>query len=275
MLDRALALGITLFETSSSYGDGAMERTLGEALHESEVTVVTKWGTDRAASPPRKHFDEKYLRECAAQSRERLGEKTRVVALLHHPSAKTVRESNACEVLKALCDEGLLQSWGVSAGDEEVARAALDRDAPVLSMAYNILKVQPVRALSETIQTKGVGILAHSVLFYGLLAGRWGRNKTFISTDHRSERWPEGTLNVRIGQLDAIRPLVSGEVLSMRAAAMRFVLQNELVSSAVLGPKNTTQLVQLVREGSAEPPYLSEGKLSGLEGRLNHLELPR
>lgn len=277
VIDAALGMGITLFETASSYGRGVMEQTLGEAVAASErdVTVVTKWGTDRNATPPHKHFDETYLRDCAEQSRTRLGTKTRLVALLHNPSMKTLSDGHVFEVMKQLVSEQLITAWGVSAGDEPTARAALDADAQVLSLAHNILMVQPLRAVADVVREKGVGLLAHSVLFYGLLAGRWSANRTFRVEDHRNERWPQGALGVRIGHLDAVRPLVSGEIATMRSAAVRFVLENALVSSVVLGPRNNVQLIQLVREASAEPPYLSEGKLSGLEGRLRNLDVPR
>ena len=41
-----------------------------------------------------------------------------------------------------------------------------------------------------------------------------------------------------VEQLDAVRFLVKGDVHTMRAAAVRFVLANHLVSSAVLGPRS-------------------------------------
>ena len=38
---------------------------------------------------------------------------------------------------------------------------------------------------------KNVGILARSVLAYGLLCGAWPVNKSFEAPDHRAERWAE------------------------------------------------------------------------------------
>jgi hypothetical protein len=61
----------------------------------------------------------------------------------------------------------------------------------------------------------------------------------------------------------------------MRSAAVRFVLENELVASAVLGPRTGAQIDQLVRENRGEPPYLSPGKMSALEARLTELDVPR
>ncbi len=276
VMERARAMGITLFETSQSYGMGSMETELGETVaKDAEVTIVTKWGTDRSGSVARKRFEPDYLDSCLEESKKRLGETGKLVALLHNPSARAVTDGPAAEKMKAMVDAGDLSSWGVSVGDEEVARAALDAGAPVLSFAYNALAVQPLRAVSSLLEEKKTGVLAHSVLFYGLLAGQWGPNKTFRANDHRVDRWPEGTLATRVRHLDALRPMVSGDVLSLRSAAIRFVLSNPIVHSAVLGPRNSGQLDQMVRDVRGELPYLSEGKLSALEARLSQLEVPR
>jgi len=274
VIDRAKAMGITLFETADYYGGGAIETELGEALKGSSATIVTKWGTDVSGSPKRKRFDAEFLRDSALASKKRLGDDAQIIGILHNPSQKALESTEATDAMKKLCEEGLIASWGVSVGDEEVARAAIEQEAPVLSFAHNILQVQPLRDLCEEIKEKEIGVLAHSVLFYGLLAGRWAPNKEFRYGDHRSERWPEG-VRARVRHLDGIRPLVSGDVSTMRSAAIRFVLENETVSTAVLGPRTSAQLDQLIRECTAEPPYLSEGKMSALESRLSNMEVPR
>ena len=50
--------------------------------------------------------------------------------------------------------------------------------------------------------------------------------------------------------------------------ALRYVLANQLVSSAVLGPRRGQQLDQLVRDAGKEPPYLPPENLAALERRL-------
>jgi aryl-alcohol dehydrogenase-like predicted oxidoreductase len=204
-----------------------------------------------------------------------LGDNVKLVGLLHNPSAGALRDGDAVQTLKKLTETGTIAGWGVSIGDAEVGRAALEVEAPIISLPYNILHVSLLRSLLEQIETKKTAVLAHSVLFYGLLAGRWAPNKDFRSYDHRAERWAGGALRERVGHLSAVRPLVSGEVTTMRSAAVRFVLESSLVSSAVLGPRTGAQLDQLIRECRAEPPYLSPAKMSSLEGRLTELEVTR
>jgi aryl-alcohol dehydrogenase-like predicted oxidoreductase len=86
VIDRALALGVTLFETADSYAGGEMERRLGRRLAGKQGTLVaTKLGTDLSTTPPRKLFGAGYLKEAAERSRERLGRERIDIALMHKP----------------------------------------------------------------------------------------------------------------------------------------------------------------------------------------------
>jgi len=276
-LVRAHAMGITLFDTSATYGRGTIEKALGKVLEGKEdVVVVTRVGTNRSVDPPEKCFEPEFLRRAATGSRERIGKAAKLVALLHHPTRATVEAGPATATMRSLVAEGVIDSWGVSGDDEGVVEAAIAAEAPVVSLAYNVLKVQPLRAMQTRLTDAGTGVLVHSVLAYGLLAGRWAPGKEFRAGDHRRERFPGNSLRKRIRHLDAIRPLVSGEVTNIRAAALRFALASQAVSSVVLGPKNSAQLDQLLRDCTgAEPPYLSQPKLDALEQRLIGLEVER
>jgi aryl-alcohol dehydrogenase-like predicted oxidoreductase len=270
VIERAAALGITLFETADSYALGAMERRLGERLPQSDgkTRIVTKLGTDRDASPPRKRFTAGYLREAFEKSSERLRREVIDVVLLHNPSVAAIERGEACELLAELKTQKRIVAWGVSVGSGEAARAALAKGAEVLSLAYNAFATKDLREVEELVKQNDVGVLAHSVLAYGLLCGHWPPDKQFSDDDHRSERWTSDELRRRVRHLDALRPAVGGAVLTMRAAALRFALANTLVSSVVLGPKSTLQLDQLIREAGRAPPYLSDDALSALRTRL-------
>ncbi len=269
---RAVELGVTLFETSDAYGRGAAEEILCAQLAASpDAVVVTKLGTDRASEPARKRFDPAWLREAAARSAERLGRAP--VALLHNPTASAVSLGEATGVLAELTASGTLRSWGVSAGDADVARAALAAGAPVLEVAYNAFHVADLHPLTAAIAEAGAGLLARSVLAHGLLAGMWRIDRVFAEHDHRSQRWAKDELRTRIMQLGALRPLVSKDVLTLRAVALRFVLANDLVSSAVIGPRSVMQLEQLAREAGKGPPYLLDAALARLPDDLERLGL--
>ncbi len=272
VIDRARALGITLFETADSYAHGAMEERLGARLPRDEhIRIVTKIGTFRDEPLARKRFDAEFLKSAFERSRERLKREVLDVVLLHNPSGKALARDETTGTLRDLVAGKKLRAWGVSVGDVPTARLAIEKGAQVLSLAHNAFHQTDLRELATEIEREEVGVLAHSTLAYGLLCGHWSADKVFPEGDHRGERWTQDELRRRIRQLDALRPAVGGDVLTLRAVALRFVLANRSVSSALLGPKSSVQLDQLVREAGRGPPYLADTALAALRNRLDQV----
>jgi aryl-alcohol dehydrogenase-like predicted oxidoreductase len=269
VIERARALGVTLFDVADAYAGGAMESRLGALLgKDADAIIVTKLGTDTAASPPRKRFDPTYLREAFDRSSARLEREVVDVVLLHNPSLRALENGAATRALEELRERGRIKAWGVSVGSVECGKKAIEQGAQVLELAYNVFCSTDLKQLADLVRSKSVGVLARSVLAYGLLCGLWAPDKQFPDGDHRAERWTADEFRQRLRQLSAVRPLVSGPVSTLRSAALRFVLHSDLVSSAVLGPRSTLQLDQLVREAGREPPYLRDDAVNALRARL-------
>lgn len=272
VLRRAIDMGVTVIDTADAYGAGRMEVLCGKLKKEHpDLLVVTKGGIDRATEPSRKCFTPEYLTGAVERSLKRLGADAIQLYLLHAPTPETLHVGEAAQAMEALKKEGKILHWGVAAGDEDVARAAIDQGAEVLELAYNLMHPIDLHRLSGDIMVSGCGVLARSVLAHGLLTGEWSKDQTFEEGDHRNERWTRMGLERRVEQLDAVRFLVKGEVHTLRGAAVRFVLSNHLVSSAVLGPRTTEQLEQLVRETGGGPRYLHDDDLRQLPRALDRV----
>lgn len=275
VIDRALALGIDLFETADVYGAGKMERKLGARLPEVGTTVVTKVGTDLESKPTRKRFDVEFLKRAIGSSQERLGRKRIDIVLLHNPSIQVIQDGVAAAFLDEQMTSGAIGAWGMSVGSAAIAFAALN--APhkpyVFEMAYNVFFEFDVQGMGSSLLETQTGLLARSVLAHGLLAGLWSKDIRFDDGDHRRDRWTPQQLRRRLTQLQALNVLSRTNSPSMRAAAINWVLCNERVSSAVLGPKSVIQLDQLVREVRREPPYLDLAERGRLAQRLRDLRV--
>ena len=268
-IDRAVELGITLFDTADTYGNGQMEKRLGKRLPVGGSTVVTKIGTN--VNEGMKQFDASHLYMSFDKSQERLDRNPVDVVLLHNPTLFTLKQDEPVETLERLKGQGRIKAWGVSAGNVRIAEKAIERGAEVVEMAYNCLFYGDVDRLGPTLREKKVGLLARSVLAHGLLAGHWSKDREFYPPDHRAERWNPDDLQTRVGQLAGLRSIVGGSIFSMRMVALRFVLQNDDVSGAVLGPRSCAQLDQLVRESGRMPPYLTPSSLNRLKAELRAL----
>jgi aryl-alcohol dehydrogenase-like predicted oxidoreductase len=140
-------------------------------------------------------------------------------------------------------------------------------------MAYNIFFESDVQGLAHALLQTETGLLARSVLAHGLLSGLWSKDIQFDDVDHRRHRWTTQQLRRRLTQLQALNVLSRTNSPSTRAAAVNWVLCNERVSSAVLGPRNVIQLDQLVREVKREAPYLELAERGRLAQRLRDLRV--
>ena len=161
-------------------------------------------------------------------------------------------------LMEALKKGKLILHWAVAAGDAEMARAAIDKGAEVIEIAYNLAarlrSVSPPRG--GDVMVASTGVLAGATLSCTASpARRCGRRiATFNeATITAPNRWTKLELARRIEQLEAVRYLVRGDVHRGARPAVRFVLANHLVSSCVLGAKSITQLEQLVRETGGGP----------------------
>lgn len=269
VIERCIEMGMTLVDTADAYGGGKMEALLGRLLEKNDaITIVTKGGTDRTIDPPRKRFDAEYLRASVERSRKRLRRDTLEVYLLHNPSADALVSGEAVETMEALVAAKKISHWGVAAGDDVVARAAIDRGASVIELAYNLVHSIDLHRVAGDVMVSGVGVLARSTLAHGMLAGTWAKDREFAEGDHRRDRWTKLELETRLEQLDKLQYLVSGDVKTLRAAAVRFALANTLVSSAVLGPRTVAQAEELVRETGGGPRYLPDEALVKLPRTL-------
>jgi aryl-alcohol dehydrogenase-like predicted oxidoreductase len=272
VIARALEIGIDLVDTADAYGAGKMEALLGRVLRDRpDVRVVTRAGVDRTIEPARKRFDKEWLAASVDRSRKRLGRDVLDVFLLHHPSRDALIRKEATDALRELKQSGKVLHWGVSANDAEVARTAIDQGAEVLSMAYNLFHQLDVHRISGDIMVARVGLIAHSVLAYGLLAGTWDKERAFPSGDHRNDRWTRVEFEKRVDQLGAVRHLVRGSVPTLRGAAVRFALANHVVSAVALGPRTVEQLEQLIRETGGGPVYLPDDDLASLHRSLQRV----
>jgi aryl-alcohol dehydrogenase-like predicted oxidoreductase len=265
-LDRAIELGITLYDTADVYGGGAMEKILGKKLPVGASVVVTKIGTNLEMG--QKQFEPNALYFAFDRSQERLNRNPVDVLLLHNPSLFTMKKDEPFSVVERLKATGQIKAWGVSAGSIAVAEKAIERGAEVLEMPYNCFFFGDVTSITEKIREKNVGLLARSVLAHGLLAGHWSQEREFYPPDHRADRWNPDDLKKRIEQLAALRACVGGPVPTLRALALRFVLENADITSAVLGPRSKAQLDQLVREAGRMPPYLAPRIMTKLMAEL-------
>lgn len=168
LVERALDLGVTLFDTAEGYGGGRGERLLGEALGErrDEVLVMTKF----LPLLPLPRVTVAHARA----SRERLGLARIPLYLLHMPSP--LPDPVAMAGLRRARELGLIGSAGVSNhGLRRWLSAEAAMGAPVLAnqVMFNLLHRRAAVDQVPWAAENGRLVIAASPLAQGVLSAKF------------------------------------------------------------------------------------------------------
>ncbi|MEM9194114.1 MAG: aldo/keto reductase [Myxococcota bacterium] len=273
VLERALERGVRAFDMAPVWhgSEPAVQKAVGKLR--DDVVYITRAGARLDDGDLRQSYDLDALRKDCEASLKALDTDRIDVWLLHSPPEDlwAEREEEIRELVEKLKEEGKIRAWGAAVGSEDMARAAVDCGAEVLCLPYNIVQKELLHDLSDAISDNKVGVLARSILGYGLLSGRWGEYRRFPDYDHRHHRWDPDALRARVRQVNRLRFLVHGEVYSMVSASLRYVLENQLVSAAILGPRSLGQVQELLGYKKDGPPYLPEEDLERIASVLDPL----
>lgn len=271
VLRAGIEQGITTFDVAPLWGDGEAERRVGRALADAdtEPVVITRGGARRAEGKLVQSFGADALVADCDASLERLGREQIEVYLLHNPGTEELRRDEWRRGLERLEQEGKIVAWGVSVGDVDEARVAIQAGAQAICIAYNLLNPQDLEDLGPDLAQAGCGVLARSPLAYGLLAGQWAESRTFAPDDHRGRRWGFAAFNERIRHVNALRFLVGARHPDLATAALRFVLSQSKVTSAIVGARTATQVATAAQAASG-PPYLDDEELIRLAKVRDH-----
>jgi len=177
VVNKALDIGITFFDTAESYGDGRSEEFLGRTLgpRRKDVIVATKFGLSGNAS-------RKYIMQAVEGSLRRLGTDCIDYYQLHRPDSRTPIE----ETLRALDDlvkAGKVKRIGCSyltGAELDAAQAASAKHGLASFLTcqneYNLLDRGIERDLVPAMARHGVTLLPYLPLAGGMLTGKYRRD---------------------------------------------------------------------------------------------------
>ncbi len=283
----AVELGINFFDTSPMYGGGKSEENLGVGLSglREKVNLATK---------VRLHSEEELsdlknaIRRSVEESLKRLKTERIDVLQIHHqvgpkrgqylavaspPRYALLLTAEDClafaEAAQGLIDDGTVGYLGITAwdGDGEVVRALLESGVfATAQVLYNLVNQSaggpPPPGFDDVNQGQAlvsarendigvVGIRSHAA---GALADHLDRDVapgSDVARDHK-----------RAGRLSY---LLSEEMPTLSAAALRFCLDNPAISTVTPGVKNAAEVHEAVRAVDM-PPLTAEDmeKISAL-----------
>ena len=255
-VQRALDLGINLFDTAEGYGYGQSERLLGKALgaRRKEAIVVTKFGIYR----PDGEWQRDSRRETALAAIDRslkaLGTDYVDVYLIHWPDRKTPLEETM-GALEEIVQAGKARFVGISNfTPDQIETCMATRRVDIAQYGYHLFDRRLEREIFPTVAQHGIGLMTYGSLAHGLLTGAFTSATTFEESDWRSNGvafniplFTEEVFARNVAAVDDLKPIAARHGKTVAHLALRWVLSNPVVSVALVGFRRPAE----VEEGAA------------------------
>ena len=250
----SLDAGVTFFDTADGYSDGASETILGRALgsRRRETVIATKVFAPMGPGPNDSGMSRVHIINAVEDSLRRLGTDYIDLYYVHHVDVQAPLE----EMLRTFDDlvhQGKIryaacsnyEAWRLMEAlwiSDSKGLARFEAYQPQYSLVVRDIEEELVPACA----LKGLGMVVWSPLAGGYLSGKYRPGQNSVLAGSRSaENWAFPTRffhpehQAILGELLAI----AGELgRSPAQVAVRWVLEQPLVASAIIGARTAEQL---------------------------------
>ena len=275
---RAFDLGITHFDLANNYGPppGSAEEVFGRILnadlaaHRDELIVSTKAGYPMWAGPYGDWGSRKYLLSSLDQSLRRLKLDYVDIFYSHRPDPHTPLEETMGALAHAVrSGKALYAGLSNYPADQTVKAAKLlrERGTPCLihQPKYHLFDRWVERGLTRVLTDEGIGGIAFCPLAQGLLTNRYlhgipadaraARDPRFLKPEHITEK--------KLAQIRQLDALARARGQSLAQMALRWVLRDPAITSALIGASKVSQIEENV--AALDGPALTAAELSAIE----------
>ncbi len=246
--------GVNFIDTSNNYVGGESERIVGKFIHNkrSDWIVATKVGNPTGKGVNDRGLGRKHLIAAIEASLVRL--KTDYIDILYfHIDDEETPLRESITLISEMIVSGKLRYWGVSNfRGWRIALAvgiaeAIGAPVPIVCQPYyNAMNRMPEQEVLPACEYFGLGVVPYSPLARGVLTGKYGRSLKSPSKGTRAAYGDPRMLETewRKENLDMAHIIKAhAEARGVTAAtfALKWVLNNGLVSSVLAGPRTLAQ----------------------------------
>ncbi|WP_329409442.1 aldo/keto reductase [Streptomyces sp. NBC_00704] len=273
-LERALELGVTLYDTADAYGAGENEKFLAPFFkaHRDEVVIATKFALAIPPEDPSRRIirnDAPYIREAVEASLRRLDVDVIDLYYMHRRDVNVPIEDTV-GVMAELVREGKVKQLGLSEVTAAELRAAqgvhpIAAVQSEWSLFSRDIEAQVVPAAREL----GVSLVPYSPLGRGFLTGSFADAATDLTADdfrRQQPRFNGENAVVNAALLEPVRTVAEAHGASPGQIALAWVQQRGAVHGLPVIPIPGTRRPARVEENTAATAIvLSEAELALLE----------
>lgn len=257
LMAAALDAGVTFWDTSNMYNSGAAEEVMGRGLKKlgarDDVVLETKVYYKMGEGPNDTGLGRRHLVQELDRQLQRLQTDWIDVYYLHRADFETPLEETL-ETLDTLVRSGKIRYWGVSTFPSWLTAEAwwrCDRRgwAPPLceQSPYNLLDRRLENERIPMMREYGLGLMTWSSIAGGLLTGKYRGNSLDEAADgtrlaDMRERYRERVGTVGFAKASALADLADEAGLTPLELAIAWQFHQDVVTAAVIGPRNADQL---------------------------------
>jgi len=245
-LQRAVDLGCNFFDTAWAYGDGHSEQLLGKVLRanpDKTLYTATKVPPKNRQWPARREYSlddcypPEYIEEYVEKSLKNLGVQTMDLIQLHTWEDKWLDDKRLLPAIEKLRKSGKVRAFGLSLNRWEPwngVRAVRNGVADAVQVIYNIFDQNPEDELFPACREKDVAVIARVPFDEGSLTGSLTLDSKWPRGDWRNTYFVAENLQSTVAHVEKLKPIRRGGI-SMAETALRFILNNEDVSTIIPG----------------------------------------
>ncbi|HEX5170705.1 MAG TPA: L-glyceraldehyde 3-phosphate reductase [Cyclobacteriaceae bacterium] len=260
MVLRAFDLGITHFDLANNYGPpyGSAEKTFGKILSEDlkdyrdELIITSKAGWDMWPGPYGEFGSRKYLIASCDQSLKRMGIEYVDIFYSHRPDPETPMEETMM-ALDQIVRSGKALYVGISSYNPDQSRQAisilksLGTPCLVHQPAYSMFNRWVEDALLDALDQNGVGCVAFSPLYQGLLTEKYLKGIPEDSRASKSIYFKSSDITAeKVDKVKKLNTIAEGRGQKMSQLALAWVLRDKRVTSVIIGASKVSQIEDAV-----------------------------
>ena len=269
VLDRALELGVTFYDTSDMYGIGHNEELLGGWLARTRdrVVLATKFGVERKREDPthrRIRGDAEYVRQACDASLRRLGT-DHIDLWYQHRVDPTVPIEETVGAMTELVAAGKVRHLGLSeAAPDTIRRAHAVHPITAVQTEWSLWSRDIEDEVAPTCRELGIGIVPYSPLGRGFLTGTITSVDALADNDFRrhNPRFAGEALDHNLDVASALAEIAAGLGVTQGQLALAWVLSRGDDVVPIPGTRRTTYLEENV---AADDVVLDDAVLARIE----------
>lgn len=275
-LDRAVELGITMFDTSDMYGRGHNEELLGRALkgRRDKAVIASKFGIVRDPDGPSGSLYDRdldnspdYMRKCCEASLKRLGT-DRIDIYYIHRLDMNVPVEDTIGALAELVAEGKIGGIGLSEVPADILRrAAAVYPIAALQSEYSLWLRDVEKDVLPACRELDIAFVPYSPLGRGFLTGAISNTDTLEKDDIRqnSPRFQKENIDNNIALLASVKQVAADRECALGQVALAWLWAQGDDIVPIPGTKRTKYLEE---NAGAVDIRLTEDELKTIDSAI-------